>query len=90
MDAGCPSAEPVAKGKIEPVDWDVCEKVYQARQKLEYINCAIKAEKAACDKRVGSNQLFVYQRPAVMCVTHEDISKMTQVGGPCAGAAPYG
>ena len=51
LDAGCP--EPVAEGEIEPVDWDVCENVYQARQKLEHIDRAIRAEKAACGKRVG-------------------------------------
>ena len=44
MDAGGPSAEPLAKGKIEPIDWRVCENVYEAKQKLEYINHVIKIE----------------------------------------------
>ncbi|CAK0781302.1 hypothetical protein CVIRNUC_005338 [Coccomyxa viridis] len=48
MDAGGPSAEPLAKGKIEPIDWRVCENVYEAKQKLEYINHVIKIEQAAC------------------------------------------
>ena len=48
MDAYRPSAEPLAKGKMEPIDWRVCENVYKARQKLEYINHVIKIEQAAC------------------------------------------
>ena len=80
MDAGGPSAKPLAEGKIEPKDWKGCENVYQARQKLEYINRAIDTEHAACLTRVGSNQLFVYQRSAVMRVTQENNSKPTQLG----------
>ena len=90
MDAGGPSAEPVAKGKIQPVDWPVCVNVYQARQKLEYLNRVIEVEQAACKRRVGPNQVFVYQRSAGMCVIHESGSKLTQLGGPCAGGVPEG
>ena len=90
MDAGGPSAEPVAEGKIEPVDWAVCVNVYQARQKLEYINRAIEAEQTACKARVGPNQLFVYQRSVGICVIHESVSKLTHLGGPCAGDVQEG
>ena len=38
MDVGGPRAKPLAKGKIEPIEWRVCENVYEARRKLEYIN----------------------------------------------------
>ena len=55
LDAGGPSAEPLAEGKIEPKDWKGPKNVYQARQKLEYINRAIDAEHAARVTRVGSN-----------------------------------
>ena len=80
MDAGGPSAEPLADGKIEPKDWKGYKTVYQARQKLEYLNRAIDGEHAAYVTRVGSHQLFVYQRSAVMRVTQENNSKPTQLG----------
>ena len=90
MDAGGPSAKPVAEGKIEPVYRKRCVTEYQARQKMAYLNGVIEDERAAYKARVGPSKLFVYQHAAMMCVIHRSVSKLIQLGGPCAGGAQGG
>ena len=81
MDAGGPSAEPPAEGEIKPVDWKAPQNVYQAKQKLEYLNCMILVAQAALDTKVGSvHQPFVCQGSAVMCVILGDVSGLTPSG----------
>ena len=68
MDAGGPSTEPVAEGKIKPVIRKRCVTVDQARQKLEYLTGVINDERVACKIKVGPSKLFVYHHAAMMCV----------------------
>ena len=77
MDAGGPSAEPPAEGKIEPFDWQAPQSVYQAKQKLEYINRTILVAQTARAAEVGSVQPFMCQRSAAMCVILGNVSGLT-------------
>ena len=61
VDAGGPSGEPPAKRKLVPVDHEIPKTVFEAKQKLLFIEQKTEEVAAAIDARVGSNQSLVCQ-----------------------------